>query len=271
MVLTIIGVVLIVVGIIVLLISISFWRDKAQAMKRVAHIKHYETSRIADIVDIYEQLKDGLNGNYRGEVVELSGIICAKQPLIAKHSQTEVIYYQATVVHEYEEISLIKERDSDGNETEKEVAIPYDEIAFSKEEYTKCYLDDGSGAQVLIDLKEGQKHTVRSVDKYQKEGPEDFIPSYGTKGATKRYHYTEEIIPNNTQLYVLGQAIEKNGELVIVKPEKKEKVDFIVSTQSEEELLESTKHTAKDSSEVAVFGGVIGAILILGGIALTLA
>ncbi|OJJ18227.1 hypothetical protein BKI52_25735 [marine bacterium AO1-C] len=266
--LTIVGIVLIVVGVILLIIGILVWQDRNKAKNKAKNIKAYETSSVADIVDIYSQLGDGLDGQYVGNVVELSGTIRSESPLKAEHSGQEVVYYHASVQHEYEESSIIKERDKDGKETEKEVTIADTEMVSSNKKYAQSYLEDASGAKILIDLRDSQMHITASLDEYRKEAPKGFVPSYGKQGSTKRYHYTEYVIPNNSPLYVLGQVAEKNGEVAIVAPKKDTKVDFIVSTSSEKELLESIEANAKETSGSALFIGITGLVLTVIGILL---
>jgi len=266
--LTILGVVLIVVGVVLFLISISVWRDGKKSKNKAKNIKAYETSSVADIVDIYQQLGEGLDGQYIGNIVELSGVIKSESPLKAEHSGQEVVYYRASVQHEYEESSIVKERDSKGNETEKELITANTEMVSSNEKYAHSYLEDSSGAKILIDLKDSQKHIETSVDEYRKEAPQGFIPSYGKQGTTKRYHYIEHIIPNNSQLYVLGQVAEKNGELAVIAPKKGAKVDFIVSTSAEKELVQSIEASAKDDAGSALFIGITGLVLAIIGILL---
>ena len=58
------------------------------------------------------------------------------------------------------------------------------------------------------------------------------------------YNYTESIIPIGQRIYVIGEASDSDGALIIKKPREKGK-PFIVSLKSEEEIIGSHESSAK--------------------------
>lgn len=253
---------LVIIGVICIAIAVALWFNRKKQLNKALNIKYHETSKVADVVDIYKQLGDGLDGNYRGNIVELSGMSRSDSPLTSEHTEAEVVYYRARIIHEYETLEIVGEEDENGNYYEREVVTSHQETVSDNERFAPFYLDDNSG-QILIEMENAQKHTITSLDEFQPEPPMGYDP-YGITGTTTGYHYIEEIIPNNYQLYILGQAAESNGELAVVKPTKKDE-NFIVSTKSEEELIQGAENSAKMSFYGTIGLAILGLILIVVG------
>lgn len=255
---------LVIIGVILIGIAVALWFNRKRQLNKALNIKYYDTSKVADVVDIYKQLRDGLDGNYRGNVVELSGTARSDSPLQSEHSQQEVVYYRARILHEYETLEIVEERDEEGNYYEREVVTTHIETVSDNERFACFYLDDNSGEQIRIDMEDAQKYTIKSVDEYQPEPPVGYN-AYGINGTTKGYHYIEEIIPHQAKLYILGQAAENTGELAVVKPSKDKDVEFIVSTKSEKELVKGAENSAKMSLYGTIGLSILGVILIIAG------
>lgn len=255
---------LLIVGVILIGVAVALWFNRKRQLNKSLNIKYYDTSKVVDVMDIYKQLREGLGGNYRGNVVELSGSARSDSPLQAEHTGEAAVYYRARIIHEYETLDIVTEQDEEGNYYEREVVTTHQETVSDNERTAPFYLDDGSGEQIRITLNGATKHTVKTLDEYQPEPPSGYDP-YGIRGTTTGYHYIEEIIPLNAKLYVLGQAVEDGGELTVAKPSKDKDVEYIVSTKSEEELIKGAESSAKMSLYGAIALAVIGVILIIVG------
>jgi len=255
---------LIIVGVILIGIAVALWFNRKRQLNRSLNIKYYDTAKVVDVVDIYKQLREGLGGNYRGNVVELSGSARSDSPLQAEHTGQAAVYYRARVIHEYETLEIVREQDEEGNYYEREVVVNHQETVSDNERVTSFFLDDGSGEQIRITLDGATKHTVTTLDEYQPEPPSHYN-AYGINGTTTGYRYIEEIIPLNAKLYVLGQAVEDSGELTVAKPSKDKDVEYIVSTKSEEELIKGAENSAKMSLYGTIALGIIGVVLIIVG------
>lgn len=246
------GAVLIIIAGVLLL----YWN---KMRNRALNIKYYETSKVADVLDVYHQLGIGLNGQYKGGIVELIGQGVTNDPLIAEHSGREALYYRAKKIREYETRETITETDANGNTTQRKVVKNRSETVSDNTHYVPFYLQDDSEGQIKINIKGATKHTIRTVNTFEpyRESSSWFG---GRRGTTKGYRYIEDMIPHQAQLYVLGQAVEDSGELTIAKPSKDSDVEYIVSTKSEQELIQG--------AENASLGYLIGAILLgIAGIA----
>ena len=76
------------------------------------------------------------------------------------------------------------------------------------------------------------------------------------------YEFTEKIIPVDRRVYVIGEASDSSGELMIQQPSEKGK-PFIITLKSEEELTKDKESNIK----ALMIGAVISLIAGLGAIA----
>lgn len=250
----------IIIGIVLILAGGGLFYMRQKSLDRAMDIKYYETSKVVDVVSTYNDFKDTVGvGNYNGTIVELSGMGISDNPLQAEHSGRPALYYEATVEREYEVTE--QERDNEGNY--RTVTKRRSEQVSSNTEYVIFELNDGSGANVKVDMKGSKKHLLSSVDRFQAEAPSGFSLSFGNTGSkTIGYRYKERLIPNNTRLYILGEVNDRRGELMVTKPNEKGK-QFIVSTKSEDELIRSSESSAKWQQIGAIASIVIGIIVII--------
>lgn len=229
----------IIIGLILIVIGVVMLFSRKKSLGRAMDMKYYETSKILDVVDTYQHIKDELgSGNYNGNIVELSGTGHSDSPLIAEFSKKKALYVETTVLREYER--KVQKTDSEGKSyTDTERAK---ETVSSNKQTTPFYLDDGSGEKIMIDLQGAKKDLVKSYDQFSPQAPSGFSSNVGT--TTLGYYYKEKIIPEGARLYVLGEATDRRGELEVAKPQEKGK-PFIVSTKSEAELVQAAESSAK--------------------------
>lgn len=250
---------LLIIGIILMAVGGVLLVTRLRSLNLAMDIKYYETSKVADVVDTYQQLKDELGvGNYSGNIVELSGTGGSDSPLFAEFSQRSALYYQATVTREYEVTEQIK--DNDGRyrtETKRK-----SEQVSKNEQYIPFYLDDGSGSKIMIDMKGAKKHPIQSYDEFRQEAPQGYSSYGGTGSKTIGYRYKEKMIPADMRLYVLGEVSDRRGELAVIKPQESGK-PFIVSTKSEEELTKSAEGSAKTQLIIAILLDLAGAACVV--------
>jgi hypothetical protein len=231
--------ILIAAGLVVVGIILFFMRKKY--LDTVMEIKYIQTSKIKDIIDNHKSISGELGkGNY-SETVEVKGLSKSNKPLKSEHKKVDCVWYRSNIIREYEE--EVEVTDSQGNrrrETRRgsetvstvENAIPFE-------------VDDGTGS---IKITSGGADIV-SKQIYNEFKPGEYSGSFritlglGSGRRTIGYRYTEDVIPIDQNLYILGEASDKDGELVIKKPSDKKK-KFIVSVKSEEELIKQYTTTA---------------------------
>lgn len=155
------------------------------------------------------------------------------------------------------------ERDSEGRsrrvERTEKVAERVSEIPFAVEDQTGRILVHPKGTQVdelpkAVDRfeREKQQRTQLKMGKFSMS-----LPSGGRSG-TIGYRYEEWILKPGTRLYVLGQASDGYGELVVEKPDSG---PFVISTKDEMELVQQARKFQQIAIAVGAVALVAAAVL----------
>ncbi len=223
--------------------------------EKASKLKAGQATTVADIVDTYNQVADGLiKGNYAGIAVKVSGTGETASPLTAEHTGSKALYYKAEVRREYE--VDVETRDSNGN-LRRSVEKRSETISHT-ERHVPFYLADGSGKKVLVNMEGAETVAEQSLDRFDPNPPTGY--SGAARSRTLGYRYIEHLIPNGAKLYIVGAVSDKRGELSIVKPTEKGDL-FVVSMKSEDELVSSAESAAMWSRVAAAASAIIGAIL----------
>ncbi|MCU0439980.1 MAG: E3 ubiquitin ligase family protein [Raineya sp.] len=258
--------------------GVGLWFYRKGQLDKALNIRYQETTTAKLIWENYDHIKDAVGtGNYT-EIVEVKGVAVAKTPLIADHTEKPVVYYKATILREYE----TQERETDTNGNSRWVTRRHTETVSTNEQTIPFYIDDNSGKQIRVNMEGASKITQKSLDRFEREFSDSYLQqnkntSWGGQlmnflsssnlgsSNTIGYRLVEECIPINAQLYVYGEASDRQGELAIVKPKEKGQ-NFIVSVKSEEELVEDTQSAAKWSLIGVIACVVLGIGSIIWGI-----
>lgn len=267
-----------IIGFVLIGVAVGLWFYRKSQMEKSFNMRYQETNTAKDIWDNYEDIVKAVgNGNYT-EIVEVKGIGVSDHPLIGEYSGKPVLYYKTSLIHEYE----VQEQERDSNGRSRWVTVRRSEIISSNEQASPFYIDDNSGKKILVNASEAEKITHKIVDRFERELSQSYLnqnrgTSWGeqlinfigdinrTNSRTIGYRFVEEAIPINARLYVYGEASDRDGELMIVKP-KDRKQNFIVSVKSEEELVKSAESTAKALLIGAIACAVLGVAAIVYGI-----
>lgn len=193
-----------------------------------------ETSAVSDLEEKRRTADElGGQGGFRQQC-ELVGESYPRPEgvLVSELTKTECVWYRYRVEREFRE----QRYDSRGNlrrERKKEKIADFT----SHDGYA---LRDGNGELIGIDpngvAPDHPEQTVDRFEPHERQGPQLFgvqLPSFFDASDTIGYHYKEWVIRPGRQLYVLGEAHDKIGPLVVAKPSNG---SFIISTRSEEEL-----------------------------------
>ncbi len=251
------------IGLSVLLI---FLRRKSQ--DKLLEIKSTQTSSAKDLADLCQSVKDGI-GNSGGfsQLAEVKGIVKCDKPVFGELSKQACVYYEMNVSERYEETYY--EKDSKGNSVRRtrtgsaSVAGNSQSVPFEVEDATGRITVNPNGADI---------DPVQVVSKYEPSMQGRNTISIGSfsfnvgRSTNDRkilgYEFTEKIIPLDRRVYVIGEASDSSGELMIRQPSEKGK-PFIVTLKSEEELTKE-----KESNINAMLYGAIACLLAgLGAIA----
>jgi hypothetical protein len=251
-------------GLILLAISgiLIFYYFSVQ--KKLGLMIETQTREIEFLEDLARKMNQDLGaGSFKNYMTEVKGRIVCNDPLISELSQSTCVYYRMQVEREYEETYYV--RDEQGRSHRKTrtasmtVASNQRSVPFLIEDNTGIIRVDPTGAEMITEKALSRYETTRGQMRVG-----DFsiyIDGYDGDRRILGYRFEENIIPINRDLYILGAATEREGELCIVNPQ--ESGQFIISLKSEEELTKSKQSSAKWTLIGAIGCSLIGVILVV--------
>lgn len=259
----------IVVGIIFFVISgilLAIWAFQRSKLKKMAAI---ETSTA-------QELKNRAQSKPAGgftEVVELKGAIECDSPLTSELAKEECVYYAMEVIRKYDETYY--ETDSKTNERVEKTREGTETVASNKRS-TRFWVNDGTG-RVLVDPEGADMDAEKAVEKFEfddEDEPDAAVSIGGLKvgfsfniniNDNKRtigFTYRESVLPVGHDVYILGEAANDSGE-VMIRKSGNWKDNYIISHRSEEELARSASSQSKWLFVGAMACDVIGAVLLV--------
>ncbi len=260
---------------IVAAIGVVLWIFKLKSARKSGALQLMDTSTVAEIQENYESITASMGSGSFTYQAELKGKAHADVPLKSVFTQEDVVYYSTTITHEYEELK--EERGSDGKTTKKWVKKS-ERVSNDKRWADGFGLKDATG---FIEVNGGQSNVhaeklysdFEKGDPVQQNGGNMHISIKGVSIAlnnrstmndrmrTIGYRYKEEGIRINKDLYIVGNANDRDGRLRIgVLPSSKD--PFIVSAKSKDEVVGSYNSSAKILGIIAIIFWVIAAIIL---------
>ena len=242
-----------------LLIAAGLGYGATRAQKRAGLMAATETST----VEFLESMASDLSGSSLSYLTEVKGTVVAETPLISELSQMECVYYSMKVEREYEEEKY--ETDSDGRR--RRTTHTRSQTVSQNKRSLPFYVQDTTG-KIQVRPEGAQLIAEKVVDRFEPAGAERAGLSMGSfkldinigkfnlggGPRTLGYRFTEEVIPTNRDIYVLGEAYGNAQQLAIQKPASG---PMIVSVKSEEQLQQD----AGKSGKAFLFGAGICAVI----------
>jgi len=242
------------------LVAIFYIRPKKQ--NDVTEIKYMKTKTIAELKDMFGQMaENGLGSDYR-EFVELKGTAVSDNLVNTPFSNRQVAYCDSSLKQVTE--STEQYRDNNGY---MQTRVNKQEHVISEEKSSQeIGLKDGSSEEaVMLEINgTGCKLDIpKTFDRFEPKnnlGNYSYFQSFSWNrfGAeTLGFKMTEKTIEANQNLYVIGEAFKVGNTIHIGKPQDTKK-PFIVTTKSEEDLVNKSSQTAL----FLLLGGI--AVIVLG-------
>lgn len=199
--------------------GLIYWRRKSQ--DKLLEIKATPTSTAKDLHELCQSVKDGM-GNSGGfkQLAEVKGVVKCDNPIFGELSKRPCVYY---------EMKIYEEREGDHN------------ILQADCQSTPFEVEDATG-RIRVNPNGARIDPILVVNKFKR------------KSASKGTYYIEQIIPVDRSVYVIGEATDSSGELMIQEPSEKGQ-PFVITLESEEELV---RYTATKIKAL-----LIGAIILL--------
>lgn len=237
------------------LLAIFYFRPKTK--NNVTEIKFMKTKTISELKDMFNQMDaSGLGNDYR-EFVELKGNVVSDELVETPFSNKKVAYCASKVMQVIQEKEQY--RDNEGN-LKTRVNKRENTISNEKSSQDISLKDSSTEESVVLEINgTGCNLDIpRTFDRFEPKtnlGSYSFfrsfsLSSYGAE--TLGFRMVEETINANQNLYVIGEAFRVGDKLHIGKPQDSKK-PFIVTTKSEEDLVNSSNQQAL----FLLIGGII--------------
>jgi hypothetical protein len=246
--------------------AVGLFLGSGAARRRVYAMKSTETSTAADLRALADSVAKEIGAGSFNQVTEVKGVVECDAPLAGELSGAACVHYAMSVVREWEETAW--RTDSKGNRTQETrkgsdtVASNTRSVRFRVRDITGAIDVDPAGAKI-----DGEKVVSQFQPGEPSGGSISFggfrlgLPGFGGGGRrTVGYRYEETVLRVGATVYVLGEAVDAGGTLCVRKPAKKD-TRFLVSTQSEEDLVRRAGSSATGLSIAAAACLVAGAAL----------
>lgn len=217
------------------------------AQRRRGRMLATETSTVATLTTLAATAREAAGaGSYR-EVVELSGeaVPGPGGPLTSPETGTPCVWHSHTITRRYTQVS----KDSQGNRT----SSTEEETVTDEASETPFVLRDGTG-EIRVEPSvavEGARKSLSEFREGRRGGGRDTIG----------FEHEEWVLEPGTRLFVSGEVCDEGGVLVVRAPAKG---DLLITTRSEEQLLESAAGSARIAgivSRVAAGAAVVLAVV----------
>ncbi|MBD3636790.1 MAG: hypothetical protein HUJ25_05555 [Crocinitomicaceae bacterium] len=258
-------------GGVVVIVGVILWIIKGKKESQSAAMELADTSTVAAVNENFTSITGSLGSGSFTHFVEIKGKAHTSTPLTSELAKEAVVYYKSTVVHKYERLE--EKKDSNGN-------IRRDWVKRQETVAENEHWADGWGVKddtgfIKIDPAKAKLDAEKLLTKFEKgDNPRSGLNvnlgglnlNIGGKNDYRSigYDYTEYGIKIDSDLYVLGDANDRDGELRISSPQDK-KQPFIVSTKSEDELVSGLGSSIKGLKIGAYICWGLGAVAIIVG------
>ena len=248
----IISLALIIIG----FLLIFYFRNKNK--NDVLEIKYMKTKSIKELKDIFNQMEENGLGNDYKEYVELKGKIISDKLFITPFSNREVAYCQSEITQVTQTTEQYKDSNGCYRTRTNKIDIP---ISSEKTSQEIEISDISTDFPIVVELNStGCKLELpKTFDRFENRNNLNNYPyfrsfSLSRFGAeTIGFKMIEKTIEKNQNIYVIGEAFKVGDTIHIGKPMDNKK-PFIVTTKSEEEIINSSN---RESMFYLIFGIVI--------------
>jgi hypothetical protein len=257
-------------GTVLLLTAVGLLVGASLQKRKVLLLQGTETSSAAELKSLASAVGGEIGPGSFTQLAEVKGTIRCAQPLVAELTKVPCVYYSMQVTREYEETTW--ETDSDGHKVSRQrrgsevVAENTRSCPFEVEDATGRVQVEPTGASITAE---------KVCDRFEPGDPDAVsvsvggiavqLPALHAGRRTVGYRYEERVIPLGKPLYVLGEATDSAGQLVIRKPVKRGG-NFLVSVKSEEELTHAATSAATWLTAGTVVTALAGTVLLVVGL-----
>jgi hypothetical protein len=245
---TIFGVILLVVAVVLFFVA----RNQAGRLHAMNAADTY-TAQLLN--EVHTKVTTSLDAEAFAQPCEVEGVIEADEPLTGPLSNRACVGYTRTVTREYED-EVTEEDDEGKRETRMERGS---ETVESEDQRVNFWVRDATG-RVLINPEGADLDMVETADRYED------APSGRGRSRTLGYRYVEKALLPGTKVYILGCAVDFQGQPIIAQHPKDSNQHFFVSRKTERELAQSAAGSSRNLYYVSGALGVLGLVLLVVGV-----
>ena len=260
-----------VVGLALLLASVVLYlvSQSNKLLARSAIVSH--VSSIGEVITLHEKVATQIGSDLFAQPVGIQGVLECDDPLVSSLGSTPCAAFRYRVTRRWEEEYV--ERD-DAGKLCRRIRTGSDLVA-GNERRVPFWVRDASG-RLLVDPNGARLELEKIIDRFDPGESGDLVrlgsfqlDLTGFRARPQRltlgYHFQEEVLPLDRQVYVLGLAVDHAGSLRIVgSPE--EKAPFLVSLKTHDQLVASAKQTMTRALYGAYICAPLGLVLVLIGL-----
>ncbi|MFK8037634.1 MAG: GIDE domain-containing protein [Crocinitomicaceae bacterium] len=259
----------IIIGLILAVIGVFLMRGSIKSADKSLVISITDETNTKNLIENYESLTNSHGEGNFNLYAKLYGKAYANEPIISEYSKKECVYYHIEVDREYEQLET--KTDSNGKTTQKWVRK--NEVVLDKEHSASDFSIKNSNSSVRVNYSDADIDIPESFSTFEKEANQNgngfsFAGITFSNTSTIRtigFRHVERAITVGQQLFVVGNANDSGGELIISRPKEKNK-PFIISTKTENEITSDLSSSSKSKKGWGYGLLVVGFALLVFGI-----
>ena len=259
-----------IIGVVLAVIGFFLVQGSKQSAGKSLVINMTDESSSRNLLENYESLSNTHGKGSFNLYTKLYGKAHSASPLIAEYTKKECVYYRVEIDREYEELE--SRTDKDGNVTKKWVRKF--ETVLNKDYSADDFSVQDQYGSIQINTRGAKMDTVETYSNFEKEQNQGGGSGFSFAGVTINtgptirtigFTHVERSIPIGQKLFVIGQANDNAGELIISKPTEKNK-PYLISIKSEKEITTDLAKSSKSKKGWGIGLIIIGVCLLIYGI-----
>ncbi len=262
-----------------LIFGVVFWvaagllfRSASASKRKMEAMESTETNTVEFLNSLARSMSEGVGAGSLRYASEVRGKVVCAEPLISELAQVACVHYAMRVQRRSEETYTA--RDRQGRAERKTRTIT--ETVASNERSIPFDVDDGTGS-IRIHPEHAEFVAEKVVSRFDTAAAAGNAPyTVGSLAVdsgrfpeaggrrTIGYQFEEEAVPVGREVYVLGEATDRDGGLAIGSPGAEGR--FIISVKSESALLQEERSAARWKRIGSIACAAAGLIALLTGL-----
>ncbi|MBX0327059.1 E3 ubiquitin ligase family protein [Oscillochloris sp. ZM17-4] len=241
--------------ILIIIAVICFFVARSNASSLTA-MNAAETYTAQLLAEVHRKITSSLGADALAQVCEVEGTIECEKPLHGPVSKQPCVAYSYSQTREYEE----RVTKTDANSKRETTVERRSESLKSEDRQVSFYVRDATG-RTLVLPEDAELDLAESGSRFD-------AAEQPWTGATRTLgqRHSESSLAPGTRVYVLGTAVDHQGQPAITRHPANAKQRFLVSRKSERELAGSAATWSRNMYYAAAGSGALGLIVLVLGL-----